>query len=170
MAHIFVKNSLSNLKSAKLNVNIPKYVTTESKGDPIWLLEIATTYPSASGTRIRPSYINQTTTFEELDSSIANAVSEISSQIDWEPLINDDAPPYIEEYGPKGLEVSIASNINIEIKDKIPSAGIDLSDAQILINPGDTDIDITDECFVEGTPFYYNIRWEPAERKTERYE
>jgi len=170
MAHIFVKNSLSNLKAAKLNVNLPMYVTTDSDGEPIWLLEVATTYPSASGTKIRPTYIDKTLSFEELDAALAESVSKIASQIDWEPLVPDDSAPYITEYKPIGANVSIASNIDINLKEDTPSAGIDLSGVSIVLNTGAVDLDITSECIIEGTPFEYDIHWEPPERKTKHYQ
>lgn len=169
MAHIFVKNSLSDLKAAKVDINFPIYVTTDSKGEPIWVLETATTYPSASGTAIRPTYINNATAFEDLDEAVAETISKIASQIDWLPLVEDTEPPYIEEYRPIGEAVSIASNIYIDIKEDAPSAGIDLSDAKIILNNGVRDFDITNECVMDGDPFYYNIHWKPTSRVTGHY-
>ncbi len=170
MAHIFVKNSLSNLKAAKLDINFPMYVTTDSEGDPIWLLETATTYPSASGTAIRPVYIDKATRFEDLDEAVAEAVSEIASQIDWLPLEEDNDPPYIVEIRPLGAEVPIASNVYIDIREDAPSAGIDLSEVKVTVMTGETDFDITNECTITGDPFYYNIHWEPPSRITRNYQ
>lgn len=171
MAHIFVKNSLSNLKAAKLNLNLPVYVTTDSNGDPIWLLEVATTYPSISGTKIRPSYINKATSFEDLDSAVAEAVSEIAKQIDWLPLSDDVDAPYVSKFNPKeGDNVSIGSNIFINIKETAPSAGIDLSDMALIIDVGSAEFDITSECEINGNPFEYTIKWEPPMRVYKRYE
>lgn len=169
MAHIFVKNSLSNLKAAKVDINFPMFVTTDSDGDPIWLLETATTYPSASGTSIRPVYINKATKFADLDEAVAEAVSEIASQIDWLPLEEDDSPPYVVDIRPIGEEVSIASNIYIDIREDAPSAGIDLSEATVVVTTEGTDFDITEECSITGDPFYYNIHWEPPSRITRNY-
>lgn len=170
MAHIYVKNSLSNLKAAKVDLNLPMYVTTDSKGEPIWVLEVGTTYPSASGTRIRPSYINKVTAFEELDSAVANAISEIASQIDWLPLVDDNDPPYITDYRPEGPNKSIGSNVYIDIREDAPTAGIDLSEMEVSIDVGDAEFDITSECRVDGTPFEYVIQWQPPERVYKRYD
>jgi len=170
LAHIYVKNSLSNLKAAKVNINLPAYVSTDSEGDPIWLLEVATTYPSVSGTKIRPVYINKATPFEELDAAVASAVSKIASQINWLPLAKDDSPPYVTEAKPMGSAVSIASNIEIDIREDAPSAGIDLSEVEIVLNTGAVDLDITNECVIAGTPFEFNIHWEPPVRLTQHYD
>lgn len=169
MAHIFVKNSLSDLKTAKLDINFPIYVTTDSKGDPIWVLETATTYPSVSGTQIPPSYVNKATAFEDLDEAVADSISKTASQIDWLPLVEDADSPYIDEIRPVGDSVSIASNIYIDIREDAPSAGIDLSEAVITLNNGTVDFDITNECVITGSPFYYNIHWEPPSRVTRNY-
>jgi len=170
MAHIFVKNSLNTSKAAKVDINFPIFVTTDSDGDPIWVLETATTYPSASGSEILPTYINKATEFENLDEAVAEAVSEIAKQIDWLPLVDDTAPPYVTEVRPTVSGVSIASNIYIDIQEDAPSAGIDLSEMKVILNNGTIDIDITDDCITTGNPFMYNIHWEPSERLTRHYE
>ena len=169
MAHIFVKNSLNISKAAKMDVNFPIYVTTDSEGDPIWLLEVATTYPSASGTDIKPVYIDKVTSYEDLDDAVAKAVSDISKQIDWLPLEEDNEPPYINDYCPEGENTSIFSNVYINIKENAPSAGIDLSDTKVILNNGVFDFDITEECFISGNPFEYEIRWLPNFRYLKHY-
>lgn len=170
MAHIYVKNSLSNLKAAKVDLNLPMFVTTDSNGEPIWVLEVATTYPSVSGTRIRPSYINKVTSFEELDSAVAEAVSEIASQIDWLPLVDDTDAPYIDDYRPEGSNVSIGSNVFIGIREDAPTAGIDLSEMEVTIDNGEVEFDITSECEVDGNPFEYFLKWAPPDRIYKRYD
>ncbi len=169
MAHILVKNSLSTSKAAMLDINFPIFVTTDSKGDPIWVLETSTTYPSASGTKIRPAYIDKVTAFEDLDEAVAETVSKIAAQRDWLPLVEDEHPPYVLELRPLGDAVSIASNVYIDIKEDAPSAGIDLSELKVFITTEDTEFDITDECVIDGDPFYYNVHWEPPARITRHY-
>ena len=163
MAHIFVKNSLSELKAAKVNINVTSVVTTESEGDPLFVLEAATTYPSISGTKIRPAYANKIND-NNLDYTIDELVSKIASSIDWAPLEKDTVPPIIQSVAPIGNAVSIASNIYIDLIDERPSSGIDLSEAQIMLNNGVIDFNITEECTIEGTPFNYIIRWIPPLR------
>jgi len=169
MAHILVKNSLSNYKAVLVDINFPIVVTTDSEGDPQWVLETATTYPSASGTRIRPAYVHKATAFNSLDDAVADAISKLAKQVDWTPLAEDDTPPYISEVRPLGGAVSIASNIHIDIKDDVPSAGIDLSEVKVTITTENTEFDITDECVMDGDPFFYNIHWEPPTRVTRNY-
>jgi hypothetical protein len=169
MSHILVKNSLSNYKAALVDINFPIIVTTDSKGDPKWVLETATTYPSTSGTTIRPAYAHKAMAFNNLDDAVADAVSEIAKQIDWYPLVEDGSPPYISDIRPLGDEASIASNISIDIKDDVPSAGIDLSEVGVTLITDGTEFDITEECVMEGDPFFYNIHWEPPTRVTRNY-
>jgi len=169
MAHIFVRNSLGINTNVKIDVNFPVIVTTGSEGEPKWLLEVATTYPSISGTDIRPIYINKTTAYDDLDEPIADAVSEIASQIDWYPLVDDLLIPFVSEYRPSGENVSINSNIYIIIKDDLPSAGIDISNMQVVLNNGMIDFDITTECSIEGDPFEYLIQWIPELRLRRSY-
>jgi len=169
MAHILVKNSLSNYKAALVDINFPIVVTTDSEGDPKWVLETASTYPSASGTKINPVYAHKITAFNSLDDAVAKAISEIAKQIDWDPLVVDATSPYVTDVKPLGDSVSIASNVSIDIVDDIPSAGIDLSDIQVTLTTENTVFDITNECTIEGDPFYYNVHWEPPSRITRNY-
>ena len=169
MAHIFVKNSLNTTKAAKIDINFPIFVTTDSDGDPIWVLETASTYLSDSGKEIVPTYINKTTEFNNLDDVVAETVSEIARQIDWLPLVEDTDPPYVTDFKPVGGNVSIASNIYMNIREDAPSAGIDLSDVEIILNNGNTDFNITNDCVIKGTPFNYNINWETPWRFTRHY-
>lgn len=161
MAHIYVQNSLNSRMAVRMNLNIPMFVTTESEGEPIWVLEVATTYPSASGTDIRPVYINKTDADDDLDVAIADAISKISSQIDWGELVVDDKVPYVAEARPYGPDVAISSEIYIDIKEEAPSAGIDMSEVEVILNNGVMDFDITDQCIVDGDPFNFLIKWKP---------
>lgn len=170
MAHILVKNSLSDYKTALVDINLSKFViTNDSDGDPKWVLEAATTYPSASGTKIKPSYIHNVVNFDNLDNALADSVSKLASQINWAPLVCDSSPPYMSNIAPFGESVSIASNIHIDIKEDNPSSGIDLSDVNVTITTEGIEFDITDECIIDGDPFFYNIHWEPPSRITRNY-
>jgi len=171
MAHIFVRNSLNNTKTVKFNVTLPKYVVkSHDDGDPRWLLEVATTYPSASGTYIRPEFIDTTVSGDNVDELIEVAVSNIASQIDWEPFVDDTDTPYVTTTVPSSVgEVPIHSNVYIDIKDDVPSAGIDLSEIQIIVNNGTQDFDVTGDCDIIGDPFSFNIAWKPPMRQYSTY-
>jgi hypothetical protein len=65
--------------------------------------------------------------------------------------------------------VSIGSNISLVLKDYLPSAGIDLSNAKVVLNNSMTDFDITSEVQVEGDPYEYTIRWNTPMRVYSRY-
>lgn len=168
MAHIFVKNSLSNLKNAKINVSFPKFVTPDTEGDPVYVIETATTYKKADGYNIRPCYVHNTEQFKNLDEAIANSVSVIAAQIDWLPLVKDVETPYITAATPVGNDIPISSNVYVDITDNHPSSGIDLSNAKITLYNGQQDFDITTECKISGDPFQFSIQWIPP-REFRRY-
>ena len=169
MAHIFVKNSLSELKAAMVDINFVKSVTTSSKGDNIYLLTAGTTYPTNSGSGVSLTYIDKVSDYTNLDYAVDTVVSKIASQIDWLPLSLDTESPHIEGYGPVGSTASIASNIYIEVRDDMPSAGIDLSNMQVILSTEGSSFDITDECVVNGDPLFYKIFWSPPIRVQQLY-
>lgn len=171
MAHIFVRNSLNNTKTVKLNVTLPKYVIKgHDDGDPRWLLEVATTYLSASGTKIRPEFIDTVENGANMDKLIETAVANIASQIDWEPFVEDTDTPYVTTTIPSSVgEVPIHSNVYIDITDDVPSAGVDLSEVQIIVNNGTQDFDVTGDCNITGDPFNFNIAWKPPLRQYSTY-
>lgn len=169
MAHIIVKNSLSELKAVLVDVNFPKFVLPDSKGDELYLVEVGTTYPSISGTAIAPVYVNKTDEYQTINDVVDKSVSNIASSVDWGVLSKDINSPYTTDIRPVGEEVSLNSNIFIELVDDIPSAGIDISNMCIILSTEDVEFDITSECVVKGTPFNYNIHWEPVLRLQRTY-
>lgn len=90
--------------------------------------------------------------------------------IDWLPFVPDRKPPYMDSYGPEGSSVPIGSNIFMVIKDKLPSAGIDISNMKVTLNNSVQDFDITSEVDVTGDPYLYIIRWSPRLRVYSRYD
>lgn len=171
MAHILVRNSLNNTIAVKLNTTFTKmYVKDSNDGDPRWLLEVATTYPSASGTIIAPKIINNLDETTNINEIIENAVADIASQIDWNPMVVDDSKPFISSVIPdSGSTASIESNVYMDIKDNFPSAGVDMSSVVITLNNGVIDFDITNECEIEGDPFHYTVKWMPGIREYSTY-
>lgn len=169
MAHIIVKNSLSNNKAVLVDVNIKDIVTNTSDGDPIWVMETATTYPSVSGTLIRPVYVANTANFEDVSEVVDYSVSKIAQQIMWGELIEDVDAPYVDYIYPVGSNASIASNIVIDIIDAMPSAGIDLTDVKVILDTEGTSFDITNECSIVGDPTHYTFYWEPKIRVFNTY-
>lgn len=165
MATILVKNSLNNSLAVKMDVNIHQFCVNVDAANPAWMLGVATTVPSASGLAIAPKYINLAEEFNNIDSAIAEGVAKIASEIDWGDLLEDKEAPYILSNIPEsGDTASIESNVYINIKDDMPSAGIDLTDLNVRIDNGTSAFDITDECIVEGDPFCYKIKWSPPVR------
>lgn len=171
MAHFYVRNSLNYEQTIKINISFVRgYDVSANDGDPRWLLELATTQLSASGTAIPPEFINNTSDVSKLGDFIDKAVANIASQVDWAPLVKDTKAPYVftDTLNLLGV-VPIETNINITIKDDMPSSGLNLEDMLVTIGTGDAVFDITEACKIEGTPFESTIYWEPPVRKYEYY-
>lgn len=167
MAHFYVRNSLNYDQVVKINISfIRGYDINDNDGDPRWFLELGTKQTTASGTKIAPQYINNISDSVKLNALIADAVANIASQVSWEPLVADDTSPYVYSSAPTNInqEVPIESNVDITIRDDMPSSGLDLSEATITINTLGFEFDITTDCIIEGTPFEYRIHWEPPIR------
>ena len=145
------------------------FVVLGEKGDHKWVLEIGTTYKDKDDNSIPSKKIHNIST-ESLDSAIEEAVSDMCVNIDWLPLVPDKKPPYVDSYGPEGSSVPIGSNIFMIIKDKLPSAGIDISNMKITLNNSMQDFDITSEVDITGDPYLYTVRWSPVLRVYSRYD
>ena len=165
MAEILVKNSLNNNLTVKMDVNLHKFSLKGSSDNSVWMLGVATTAPSLSGLSIPPEYVNLTDGFNTVDSALTGGVSKIAANIDWGELSDDNESPYVVSNLPESDNtVSIESNVYIDIKDDVPSAGIDLTDLTVKINTGTSEFDVTDKCLIEGNPFCYQIKWSPPAR------
>lgn len=172
MAHFYVRNSLNYNQTVKINISFVRgYDVNDGDGDPRWFLELGTKQTTSSGTEILPQFINNVTDINKLNDLIADAVSKIASQIDWEPLVDDNDSPYVYNVIPTtiGVDVPIESNIDITLKDDMPSSGLDLNDAIITLITTESIFDITNDCTIEGTPFEYKIHWEPPIREYKYY-
>ncbi|GAG14306.1 unnamed protein product [marine sediment metagenome] len=158
MANFFVKNSLSNL-SVKFNISLRYFVVKGQEGDHLWILELGTVHKDADGNPISAKKINNISA-GNLDEVIEIALADLCALIDWSPLVEDKRAPFVDDFFPAGSDVPISSNVSLVIKDKLPSAGIDLSNMKIILNNSVQDFDITDE--IELVDFYYSecaLKW-----------
>jgi hypothetical protein len=126
-------------------------------GEPVWLVEINTVEPHKNGGNIPTEFIHLVSTVN-LDTAIKKATENISSQINWEPLVNDQTAPSITNSSPinNGV-VDINSDVWFDIKESLPAAGVDISSVKMFVN----DIDVSDQLDVDGNPYSYRIRWIP---------
>lgn len=169
MAEIFVRNSLNSRKAVRFITTIKQFVLTGTDGDHKWVLEVGTTHPDADGNPIPPRYVNLIT-LDNLNEEAEKLISSMCELIDWSVLEGDKQPPYIVSAIPTdGSETAISSNIEIVLKDKIPSSGIDMSNATIKIHNGTQEFDITNEVEIDGDPYEYKLTWKPALRVHRRY-
>lgn len=156
MAEFLVRNSLNPNIVVKFGITLQKTVTSEKDGVSRWLFCIGTKEKDLNGNTISPEYI-ALTDLDNLDEEIEKAVSKISSKIDWSPLLDDSRGPIIENFSPDTYEVSINSIISFDLRDKLPSSGIDLNTLSVKING----VEVKDELQIEGNPYDYHIVWVP---------
>jgi len=158
MADLYVTNSLGNL-TVKFNITLRYFVIKGENGDYKWTLEIGTTHEDINGDDISAKKIHNISA-GNLDDVIETALADLCSQIDWTPLVEDRRAPFVDNFSPSGNNIPITSDVNITIKDKLPSAGIDISNMKVILNNSDQDFDITSE--VEVVDAYYNeykLKW-----------
>lgn len=165
MAVYTVRNSLNPDKVVKVSVTFKKQVLKGHEGDPIWIIEATTSEPDQSGNAITPEYI-YLTNLDNLDEEMERVSNNISDQVDWVPLFDDTRAPYITEHSPiQTTDVSIESDIVAVIKESLPSAGIDISSINIIVNG----FDVTTEAEITGDPYEYRVEWKPFMRVYDEY-
>lgn len=146
------------------------FVVKGEEGDHKWTLEIGTRYPDRNGNKLPSKRIHKIS-INNLDEAIEEAVADLCSQIDWEPLEKDVAPPFVSYNSiTDGATVPIDSFVQLIIQDELLSAGIDLSDMRVTLNNSMVDFDITDEVTVVGDPYEYILEWRPPMVVKSRYE
>jgi hypothetical protein len=170
MAEFFVHSSLNPSKAVKFNITLRYFVIKGEKGEHMWTLEIATSHTDINGDPISAARVHKIFA-SNFNNVIEDALVGLCAQIDWSPLSNDRTPPYVDMAVPvDGTTVSIESDVHIRLKDRLPSSGIDLSAAKIILHAGVTDFDITSEVTIDGDPYEYDLYWSPPLRVYSRYE
>ena len=167
MAKYLLRNSLNPGKVVECSITFRQIVNKGDEGEPVWLVEINTAEPHKDGGNIVPAYVHLTS-LNNLDEEIRDATEEIAAQVDWEPLLDDDLLPYISYNSPTegDTDVDIYSNVIIDIKDDLPSAGIDISSIQVIIN----EFDVTSDVDITGDPYEYRLEWAPDIRVLDYYD
>lgn len=170
MSEFYVHNSLNITKSVKFNITLRYFVIKGERGEHMWILEIGTTHPDKNGDPISAKKIHRISA-EDLDEIIEDALSDLCSQIDWTPFVDDVDAPYVDSLYPEdGTTVSIGSDVYMTIKEKLPAAGIDLSNLKVTLNNSTMDFDITSEVSIEGDPYEYSLKWVPPLRVYDTYD
>ncbi len=171
MAEFYVHNSLNPNKVVKFNITFRYFVIKGTRGEYMWTLEIGTTHPDINGDSISPARVHNISA-EDVNEIIEEALAGLCAQVDWTPLMVDRYAPHVDYTNPIDGETdaSLGTIVTIRLKDRLPSAGIDLSNMKIILNNEVQDFDITSEVTIEGDPYEYILRWEPELRVQSRYE
>lgn len=163
MAEFIVRNSLNPYKAVKFGITTRQVVPKDNEGEPIWVVEVATGEPTISGSVIPSVYINLRA-LDNLDAEIQNAVTVISDQIDWTPLLDDSTPPFVVSSSPNNSVVGIDSKVEAVISDPLPSAGIDKDSIKMTVNG----FDVTSQLDITGDAYSYKVKWAPYLRHYEQ--
>lgn len=158
MAYFTVRNSRNPHKAISCGITYKQVVDKNShNGEPIWVIEVATDEPHVTTSGTIPPYFITVTDELDLDLEIEKAVSAISAQVDWTPLLDDIHPPEVEWFEPTTYEAKIIDDVRVSIIDRHPSLGIDIDSIQMFVN----DIEVTDDLRISGDEFNYILRWIP---------
>lgn len=166
MAEYLLRNSLNPDKVVSCAITFRKITNKDQRGEPIWLVQIATEEPHKTGGSIAPIFIHLAT-LNNLSLEINQATEKIAAQVNWGTLKEDLRPPILSIIEPiNDLEsVSIKSNMIFDIEDLLPAAGVDIDSIKVLIN----DVDVTDEVDISGDPYQYRVIWKPFKRVLDYY-
>jgi len=159
MAGFLIRNSLNPNKVVRLAITFRQQIFKGEDGEPMWIVEVATSEEDVNGDNILSEYIH-TTSLNNIDKEIQKAASVIASKIDWEPLVDDTEAPYVYSVFPEEYLMDIDDNIKFTLKENLPSAGINDETIKMTING----IDVSDELSVAGDPYEYDVEWKPPIR------
>lgn len=168
MAEFFVRNSLNYEKTVKFNISLRYFVLKSSHGDHKWVLELGTTQLDSNDDYISPKFVC-TISSDNLDEAIETGLAALCSGIDWTPFADDLKPPYVDEAFPTSSNASIFSNIEVSIKENLPTSGIDISGMRVFLNTGTAEFDITDELIGVDDYNDYDFVWKPPLRVFSTY-
>ena len=152
-----------NGKQVPVTVVIEQVVLKENKdGEDIYLLALHTGARSLSGLQVEPVYINEVTKATLLE-ELSNGLTRVAEQIDWGSLEDDTHPPIISNISPRNNteDVSIDSNVYIDIKDPFPASFIDKDTIQLLVNG----IDVTSKVQMHEHANQVSMSWNPIRIK-----
>jgi hypothetical protein len=165
MAQFLVRNPLNPSKAVSLGITYRQLIDVNTKdGELIWVIELATDETTVSGLAIPHEFI-YATSFDKIDDEIEKAVAKISSQINWEPLLEDTREPIVDDVYPSTYIASIYDSVRLKLIDLQPSAGIDFSSIKMIIN----DIDVSDDLIITGDEYDCQVEWRPAIRVFDTY-
>lgn len=169
MAEFWVRHSLNLTKIAKFNITLRYVIEKSERGEHVWVLEVGTVAPDSSGDFMYSKKVHLVSA-NNLDDVIEDAVSELCARIDWSPFIEDKYAPTIVDAAPVGSGITIGSNVSFIVVDELPAAGVDLSNMKVILNNGTVDFDITNEVYITGDPYQYELKWFPPLRVYSRYD
>lgn len=166
MAEYTIRNSLNPDKVVKCSITFRKLTNRDERGEPVWLIHIATDEPHKNGGDIASVFIHLAS-LDNLGLEIDQATEKIAVQVDWGVLKEDLRPPIVFIVTPDNdLEnVDIRSDVTFDIKDLLPATGINIDSIEMSVNG----TDVTNELEISGDPYQYKVIWKPFKRVQEYY-
>jgi hypothetical protein len=168
MAELLIKSSLNPSQLVSVRVSLRQVILEGIyredqpeevwSGDPMWILEVATSAFDCDGRAIQPiwSYLRSFTTIDE---EITNLVNQVAERVCWAEL-EDTEPPRIIDMSPAEGATNVApdTTISITIKDEFPSAGINPDTFKVIVKG----YDLTHLVSITGGPFEYVLSLTPG--------
>jgi len=165
MATYTIRNTLNPGKVVSCTITFRSITNKGEDGESVWLVEINTVEPHKDG-GIIPTVSVHVVTLNNIDEEVKKATEHIASQINWNPTIGDETPPNVIDSSPSNNSVvGINSDVWLDIKESLPSAGIDINNIRVVVNG----VDVTNQIDVDGDPYLYRIRWKPIIRVYDYY-
>lgn len=166
MAEYILRNSLNPDKVVKCSITFRKITNKNEEGEPVWLIQIATTELHKDGGNIAPVFIH-TASLNNIDAEVNEATEKIAAQVDWGVLRPDTRAPIVYITTPLGdvENVDINSNVVFDVEDLLPAAGVDIDSIEVFVNG----MDVTNELEITGDPYKYNVIWRPFKRVFDYY-
>jgi hypothetical protein len=162
MAIYYLKNSLNPdgpVVPVTVDIKMVQDVVYEPDGDSIWVVDFTTSIKDVDGDTIPCHTIHLRGANQTIDDVISDGLAWVGQRVDWGTLQDDVALPYVDSYGPtQTTNVPIASEVFFNIKDELPSAGIDPSSITLVVNG----IDVTDQLDIVETSSVTKVKWNPV--------
>ena len=147
MAEVFVQNLRDPSQQIGVMVTIKRMVVHQTgTGNQMWMIQASTLATDADGNIVKPVYkwTSNRTTFT---SDVEDVINQLSAQVDWNYVPDDNPPQVLNTWPMNGdTNVSVDTQIRINISDVAPSSGLDLSSIRVKVKG----FDLTDQLDIKG--------------------
>jgi len=147
MAEVIVQNMRNPDQVITVMITLRRMsIATEKTGEVKWVLEASTKERDADGDLIPPA-IKYLSNRDTLSADIQDLITELCEEVDWDYEPDYDPPEVISHWPLAGaLDVSVETEIIINLAEVAPAAGIDLDSIKVRVKG----YDLTDQVTIKG--------------------